>query len=255
MAIVRVQANRAGFASNTGSAGIFVTATASGFFSAPTTPGNTLILIGYGTAANGEGVTAGLPTATATGRWTDAGNTGVWGSNPGGTQSTGLCGVYYYANAPAFATNSAIFWNANGQVASGQTVSVNAEFQLFEYSGISTGSPLDVVLTNKTGTGTPNAGTLTTSFIDLIVSAYVANGNETPANIGSGYTSDFAMTGTAIGIGQSQYKLNVAAGSIPTSWGSSVGGTWGAAAIAFSSGSTAVASALQFSNPPLLLGF
>lgn len=228
MAMVLVQ-SRLGGSGSQGSTPAPWTLTSSAVgFSSTTTAGNLLVCACYGrTSSATTGVGNGNLTPTTSGiTWTSAGIQNAWSVTPGTTG--GSYNIYYSANAPSItsATTTAV---AHSTAGSGFSASMSVEFALYEFSGIATTSPVNVTRAPGQSTGTPGAGTLTTTLTDLVIVAF--SGNSANATAGSGYTLGVNMTVSTTG--QLQYALDVPAGGQATAFTPGAQTNFAAGAVGF----------------------
>ncbi len=217
-----------------------------------TTAGSLLVMVGYSSAqatVNAvETVAPSFPTGGSGLTW--RGNfSGSWLS---GTTNRGGSSIFWVGNAPA---QTAVTFNmvvGAGGGSAGSTGTFVGECAFYEFTGISAsnnqslGGPIldaEGQLQSQTS-GTPNAGTLTTTLTDLIIVASAATGS--PLSAGSGFTLGQTTTGLSGVVGQFQYALNVASGSIATSYLSGTPAHWGAAAMAFKPGAATGNSSYGF---------
>lgn len=197
------------------------------FYSSPTTAGNLLVLVAWARTTSGTFAEPPLILANTSGfTWTSA-DFSQWFQV--GQLEAGISVVYYIQNAASMSVGTTVNALTAG---SGHTMSMNVEFTLYEFSGVATASALDKHA-QRFSTGIPGTANLPTTTTDLVVVAYsgVVGSNLTA---GSGYT--LGTNAIVSVLGQTQYSLNVASGSIATSFGGSVG-TYGATAAAFKSAS------------------
>ena len=206
-----VQSNAGGFGTTT---------TSAVGYNNKTTAGNLLVCVVWASASSSRG--AGIQTPVTSGfTWTLA--TSATFSDVG--TAHGAVSIYYIANASSMATS----------VTTTVTSSVSLddiEFSLYEFSGLTAGVSVDTTeATSSTSGGTPNTTSLTTSATDLIIVAMSAVGSNGSA--GSRYTLGINAANQFSGcVGQTQYILNQAQGTIATSFGTSQT-YWGCCAVAF----------------------
>ena len=201
-------------------------ATASGDgYASNTLSGSLLVLVVWAT-----GTSSNLGTAPAIGTPTTSGFTWTLAqSNPfndGGNLNGGRCSIYYIANAGAMSSSTSTSVTATK---SGSSPSSAVEFACYEFSGVTTSSPLDQTVGKNSQTGTPvDAGSLVTLGTALIFAACIA---EDAISTGSGFTSGISSS-TVFG-GRSQYILNQTSGTIDTAFGANSEDYWGASAVDF----------------------
>lgn len=234
MAISLVQSKAGGSASVTGPATVTATTNSVGF-STPTTPGSLLVCIGYSTCSSPT-VSPGAPAfnlpSTPGFTWTPISG-GPWGQ---GLPSTGgRVGLWYIPNAASMSSATSLTASIVGI---GFTVTVNVEFELYEFSGVAASSPIDVTgfSSNQAG-GSPQApvgGSITTSATDLVIVAF--SGNSANISAGAGYT--LGINATVATTGQTQYQLNVPAGAVSTAF-TGTQTNWGAIVASFSASTAA----------------
>jgi hypothetical protein len=139
------------------------------------------------------------------------------------TYYNGGVAVYYIADASAMSDTTTTSVSATG---GGGTPTTS--FNMYEFTGVATSSPLDTDSGARNATGTSstiNPGSLTTTASDLIFVSCTDSG----ATHGTGFTSGVTDA--------DQYRLNIAAGTIATAFGTSAG-VWASVAVAFKSNST-----------------
>jgi hypothetical protein len=218
MAIGLVQSKIGGSGSGVSAS---VTSSAVGYNSI-TTSGNLLVCVCWSTVVHSSGSGApAISTPTTSGiSWTLLGS--AFYNDAADTQG-GRVSVYYCENAASLATSTKTTVGANGGT---NIVSTDVGFDLYEFSGVKTVSSVDASATSSNQTsGAPGVGNLTTTATDLILVAM--NGI---ANHGAG--TNFTLGPGSPLEGQDQYRLNVASGSIATTF--SVSDThWGAVGVAF----------------------
>jgi hypothetical protein len=231
-----VQSTDGGNGSNTGTTPFSISSSAVGFGSS-TTAGNLLVCVGYINAttpgANAGGASfQGLP-ATAGLTWVLAAAHSVSASSGylnGASNRSGSVAIWYAANAPSIAPSATTVVTAHDS-GSGFTETITVEFTLYEFSGVATATPVDVVK-NVPGTfggsGTVNPGTLVTTGTDLVLVAFIGN----QSNISAGASYTLGVNATSATTGQAQYQLNVASGSIATAFTGSQT-NFGATAVGF----------------------
>lgn len=216
--IALVQSNIGGTASTASctSPSCSVTTGAVGF-GAPTTAGNFLVLIAWartsGTGGAGHAAEAPFAIPTTSGfSWTSFGGTWANGSGFSATEAGGEV-IYYIPNAASMSVTTTVTAITTG---SGNAMSLRTEFDLYEFSGVAHASVVDASIGTAFTTGTPQGGTLATSQSDLVIVTYsgIAGTNTTA---GSGYILGFDATVPVLG--QTQYAMNVAPGSIATAFG------------------------------------
>ena len=203
-----------------------------------TSAGSFLVMVGYTSAqatVNAvETVSPNAPTGGAGLTWRGA----YTGSFLSGTTNRGGAAIFWVGNAPAQTSVTFSMLVGAGGGTSGSTGSFVGECAFYEFTGVAAsnnqtlGGPiLDAQgqLLSQTS-GTPHTANLTTSLTDLIIVASAATGSALSA--GSGYTLGLSTTALSGVIGQLQYALNVAAGSIATSYLSGTPANWGAVSLA-----------------------
>jgi hypothetical protein len=228
MAATLIQAVAGGSATGSGPTPINVTTSAAGFPIA-TTAGSLLVLIAWTTYSQNTNTSSSpafsLP-VTPGFTWTP-GPSAPW-SQPTSPMPAGRVAIYYIVNAASMAPGATTTIKATDSN-SGFTVSFfNVEFSLYEFGQVPTSSAVDASATHFSGTGTPGTTNLTTTQNDLIISAFSGQGSNLAA--GSGFT--LGPNATLATVGQSEYNLGIAAGSVATGF-SGTSTLWGAAAIAF----------------------
>jgi hypothetical protein len=136
------------------------------------------------------------PTDTAGNTWVDCGAGNVFNSFGGGTYYA----VYYVANCKAQSSNAV-------------SVTGSFEMEIMEFSGVSTSAPVDSFASQNagsSGSGSNNcsAGTLNTTYADLLVVGGIANGAVTAG-------TNVAWTDPDAGVGfVKQYFIQTSSGSI-----------------------------------------
>ncbi|MGD1214312.1 MAG: hypothetical protein ABR861_04920 [Terriglobales bacterium] len=260
MAIALVQSNAGGSASGSGSASygspFTLTSSAVGFGS-PTTPGNLLVCVVWFNFTTATLASFGANAAPTTPgfTWTQAPYTsGEWDTgNPG---ASGFAGIYYVADAAAMSALTTVLGEVTINAGGGTTVSGAAvEFALYEFSGVAT-SPLDTGGFELWDAGSPSTPAISTDLptttTDLVIACLSAKpGGSLLA--GSGFT--LGISASVATIGQSEYQLNVAAGSVPVAF-TGTESYWVVAAVAFkaasgSGGTGCLANAFTY-TPPIL---
>ena len=200
-------------------------------FTSTTTAGSLLILVGwcYCIATNSASVALNTPAVLNSQAWTLAGAKQTY--HNASTKESGAVGIWYIANTTSFDNTHTCTLSAS--LATGTEVDV--EFALYEVSGIATTTPVDVAAgtNNSSGSSTViNAGTLTATVTDFVIAASIEINAKAAA--GSGYTLGI-QPNYLTNYGSSQTELNVAAGSVPTAFGTSES-YWAAEAVAFKAG-------------------
>lgn len=204
-----------------------VLTTSAGGFGIATTPGNFLVCIVWATTV-GPSASAAIPiTAPDFGvgfAWSALATPHYFTTSP---RSIGQVAIFYRENAPSVNT----FGTASADSSTG-AATLSVEFALLEFSGVALSGPLVDASANRDAMsgGTPGF-TLTTTQSDLIIVAMSADANG-GGNIGAG--AGFALGPIAIvaTIGQVQYQLNSAVGSVP-SFFATTEPSWGANLVAF----------------------
>jgi len=196
-----------------------------------TTAGSLLVIIVYW---HNSGATppatggAGFPSGGSglTWRQTTAG-----GYNSGGNRAS--TEIFYAGNAPQQAAGTV--FTLSGTAGNGFGVGTSSyECVFYEFTGI-IASTSSGILENASATistqsaSTPHTANLTTTKTDLIIASFIGTGSAITA--GSGYTLGIDSTNVG-GIGQLQYALNVAPGSIATAF-TGTQALWGGFSIAF----------------------
>jgi hypothetical protein len=220
MAIALVQSNGGGSAivSVIGTA-----ATGAVGFSNPTTTGNLLVCVAWFEASNtsninitGSGILGVLNSAGYV--WTEA-TTGAFENAQLGYAEGGIVQIYYIANAPSMNPSVTNTFEA----ACGASQTVYLEFSLYEFSGVETSSPLELVAAGADTPyapvgyipptpSTPNPGSFgPIANTDLVIAAFAGDVFQGAGNIsaGSGFTLGI---NASTAVGQTQYQLNAAPG-------------------------------------------
>lgn len=214
----------------------FTVTTSTATFGSNTTSGSLLICVVWATTTSGtsqDQPNSSGPCSTSGFTWTTA----VTNVGNGSGLSAGMVGLYYIANASSMSNATTTTWTASAP-GSGNALTLKAEFSLYEFSGISPSSVVDVFTSRAAQTGgTPTTSNLNTTLTDLVIVALNAIGSNISA--GAGYT--LGVNATVATVGQTQYQLNVAAGSIPTAF-SGTETAWGALAVAFKGASVVATS-------------
>lgn len=208
------QSNAGGHGAGTTSA----TTSAVGFTS-NTTAGSMLVCVAYASAASA------VPTISVP---VTSGFTWTLGASEGGSSANTRVAISYIPNASSMATSV-----TTTVTATAATGVVDVEFALYEFSGVATSSPVDTSQVAQGTAATPSTTNLSTTNTDLILVAACGAASSAGA-AGSGYTLGITSSHQISGnVGQTQYILNQASGSIATAgFGTSWTG-WGVVAIAF----------------------
>jgi hypothetical protein len=210
------------------------TTTSAAGFSSTTTAGSLLVCVAW---YNQTSIAPNLVSSSTLTVSTLGGNT--WAVSPNissswtasNNRSDGGTRLFFIANAPSISAGSTMtanaFYSGVGVLAN---ATQNAEFALFEFSGIALSSPVDASRFVVSGTTVGN-GNLTTTNTDLIItiSQFDPGSNLTA---GTGFT--LGPNATVASVGQVQYQLNVAAGTTACNFnGTATSGQWCAATVAF----------------------
>ena len=219
MAIAKKQSQLVAHGTGTSSA----TASGNGYAS-NTAAGALLVLVVWATGASSTATAPIINTPVTSGfTWTLAQSNPF---NDGGNLNGGRCSIYYIANAGAMSSSTSTSVTATK---SGSSPSSAVEFACYEFSGVTTSSPLDQTVGKSSQTGTPvDAGSLGTLGTALIFAACIA---EDAISTGSGFTAGISSS-TVFG-GRSQYILNQTSGTIDTAFGANSGDLWGASSADF----------------------
>ena len=200
-------------------------ATASGDgYASNTLSGSLLVLVVWATGSSSTGTAPTISTPVTSGfTWTLAQSNFF---NDGGNLNGGRCSIYYIANAGAMSSSTSTSVTATK---AGSSPSSAVEFACYEFSGVTTSSPLDQTAGKNSQTGTPvDAGSLVTLGTALIFAACIT---EDAISTGSGFTA--GISSSTVSGGRSQYILNQTSGTIDTAFGSNGGDYWGASAVDF----------------------
>ena len=219
MAIAKRQSQLVAHGTGTSSA----TASGDGYAS-NTLSGSLLVLVAWATGAASIGTAPIIGTPTTSGfTWTLAkSNNFADGSGLNG----GTCSIYYIANAGAMSSSTSTSVTATK---AGTSPSVKVEFACYEFSGVTTSTPLDQNTGQNSQTSSPvDAGSLVTLGTALIFAACIA---EDAISTGSGFTA--GISSSTVSGGRSQYILNQTSGTIDTAFGANSGDYWGASAVDF----------------------
>lgn len=200
-------------------AGTTPTTTSAAGYSANTTAGSLLVCVVYASA------TSSVPTINIP---STSGFTWTLASSEGGSSAETRVAIYYITNASSMATSV-----TTTVTATATTGVVDVEFDLYEFSGVVTASPVDTSQVAQGTAATPSTANLSTSLTDLIIVAACGAASGAGA-AGAGYTLGITASHQIGGnVGQLQYILNKPSGSIATA-GFGTGWTgWGMVAIAF----------------------
>lgn len=155
-----------------------------------------------------------------------------WNNSTSGHLANGSGGFFYLRNAPSIlaTTTFTVTGEMVGFGTPGGTLTVNVEFGMCEFSGVSTSATYDAYTRDFSNASTTvNPGTLTTTATDLVLAIFSGQGSNLTA--GSGYTS-LGNSASVASVGQAQYQLNVASGSVPTVFTGSEN-YWAGLALAF----------------------
>jgi len=206
--IALVQSNAGGYQIGfSGSA----TSSAAGF-SSNTTSGNLLVCIVWATSSNSTNPTIDTP-VTSGFTWTQA------------VAKSGVelgCSIFYIANASQMTTAKTTTVEVTG------SGTVQVEFSLYEFSGLTSGVSVDTTESNDGTSTAPSTTNLSTSATDLIICACEATSSAGTHKLG--YTAGIASS--SLNYGVAEYILNQVSGSIATGFG----GTqtdWVCVAVAF----------------------
>jgi hypothetical protein len=196
-----------------------------------TTAGSLLVILVYwhntGATPPATGG-AGFPTGGSGLTWRQS---GAGGFNSGGDRAS--TEIFYAGNAPS--QSGGTVFTLSGTAGNGFGAGTSKyECVFYEFTGI-VASTSSGILENASATistqtaSTPHTANLTTTKTDLILVSFIGTGTSITA--GSGYTLGIDA-GNVTGIGQLQYALNVAPGSIATAFNGSQA-LWGGFAVAF----------------------
>ena len=200
-------------------------ATASGDgYASNTLSGSLLVLVVWATGSSSTATAPVIGTPTTAGFTWVLAQSNTFADVPG--LNGGRCSIYYIANAGAMPSSTSTSVTATK---AGTSPSVAVEFACYEFSGVTTSSPLDQTAGKVSQTGTPvDAGSLSTSGTALIFAVCIA---EEAIATGSGFTA--GISSSSVFGGRSQYILNQTSGTIDTAFGLNGGDYWGASAVDF----------------------
>jgi hypothetical protein len=254
MAITLVQSTLGGWGTATAtnvSFGHLNVNTSSAGFGGATTPGNFLVCVSWGVYSNDftSSITISPPTPTTSGFvWTQLANKNWTTGNPG---SYGDVALWYIVNASQMSGTTF----CTGQIAcnAATDLGAEAEFSLYEFSGIATSSVTDgsgrlasnAVTTSATVPTTLNL--TTTGSGNLVINALHSQGGFISA--GSGFT--IGVSAVHATNGDAQY-MTAGAGSIPTSFGASAT-YWACVAQAFNASTAVAAAAFGYGFPTMII--
>jgi len=196
---------------NIGSGSGTTSATASGSLS-QNVQLNSLLIAVVNTKAAGTLQAPTISISTGDISWVAIGGPSRWVDSARNT--SGSVNIFYAAGVPPI-SNTATFSATATQLTSS---SVTVEMQVYEFSGISTNSVLDVISVGQNGT-VPSAGILTTNETDLVFVSFVSEFSNNTA-LGQGYS--VGIFGSQVFSG-TQYIPYTDAGAINTSFSNAVG--------------------------------
>lgn len=224
-AIALVQSRVGGTGTSTCTTPCAATTSSVGFAS-PTTAGNLIVCIAWATETTAGTADAATPVPTTSGfSWTSA----SFGQFiDAGSHNSGKAVIYYIANAASMNVGTVV--NGN-DVGSGTSVTIKAEFDLYEFSGVALTTPRESAVGPRNNqSGNPDPGNITFTNTDLVISVYSSLGG-TNISPGSGYTLGFDAAFATTG--QIQYQLNASPGTIATAFSGGAFSNYGAGAAAF----------------------
>ena len=230
-----VQSNLGGTATGT-LAPTSGTLVATGIFTNSTVSGNLLVMVLYQTSSTGSSL--GLTTNPTVGggyspsSFSLAGG-GFWpvSSSPAG----GIVYIFFIANAASMTSFNTITVTGDNHYATSQQQTL--EFDLYEFNGIVNPAVIEERYGYDIGTASapsvPFGYPSSTVNTDLIICAFA--GDSTGISAGTGYT--LGIDAVSATTGQMEYQLNAAPGQTSASFAGTQA-NWGAAVVAFETGSS-----------------
>lgn len=156
--------------------------------------------------------------------------------------------MYYAHNAPSVASTTGTAWSVIEPNSGTKTFVIS--FAMYEFSGVSTATAAAAIHNSHQVGGTPIAAVATTTAASLVLVNYGAVPSGSNVTAGTGYTLGFNTTVAAIG--QTEYNLSVAAGTLTASFGSTQAASWGGGALIFNLAPSA-ATAFGYGFPSLIM--
>jgi hypothetical protein len=141
------------------------------------------------------------------------------------TAAGSVADIWYAANSVAGATSVTI--TPSTSVNNGGAV-------IWEFSGVSTTSPLDqtAILNSQSSSSTPSGASVTTTAAEVIISLAPVSGNITGINSGNAFVNDSTLKGNGW-----SYLVTSTAGVYSAQWTESPAGTYSSSTASFKAGS------------------
>lgn len=202
-------------------------------FTSPTSAGSLLVLAGWTTCSGTTASNQNFSNPSTAGiTWTF----GAQGTN-GGTTFAPSAFFAYAQNAPSIGTSVGTKLVVTNSGFGSATCTYAAEFSLFEFGGMALTSVLDH--TSSSSGSTTVTGAIVNSQTDMNFFVYTGSPSGSNLAAGSGFT--LGINAVVSTVGQTEYELNVPAGTVTAAFvGSNT--RWAGVGASFKGGATAAAA-------------